>query len=210
MKARYPFRSYEKARYFVRRLKLKGYEEWLKYKDGKLRGKPKLPHDIPKAPSVVYGGRKGWVSWIDFLGNKKSFLPYREARKMVMKAGIKSQRQYMEWTKDDLQGVRSKFHGKGLPSRPSVVYKRKGWKGWGVFLGTGVTEAGEKPFLSYRKAKKFIKPLKISNARDYRGWAKGEVKKKKKFPQDLLPKRPDASYMGRGWKGWDDFLSRKS
>ena len=54
--------SYNKARSFVRRLKLNGHTEWMKFKKS-----IKRPQYIPGHPKYIYKN-KGWKGWKDFLG----------------------------------------------------------------------------------------------------------------------------------------------
>ncbi|MBI3415140.1 MAG: DEAD/DEAH box helicase family protein [Verrucomicrobia bacterium] len=56
------FWPFLKARAFVRRLKLRGYNDWRAY--GK---SPERPAYIPFSPQRVYG-KKGWVSWPNWVG----------------------------------------------------------------------------------------------------------------------------------------------
>ena len=59
------YRSFKKARAFVRRLGLKSHAEWRNYcKSGK------KPNDIPADPNKVYG-EDGWSGWGDWLGNER-------------------------------------------------------------------------------------------------------------------------------------------
>lgn len=68
------FLSFEEAREFVRKLKLKGYKEWRQYiKSGK------KPSYIPANPSRYYKN-KGWTNFIDFLGIE-DFLTFEEKNK---------------------------------------------------------------------------------------------------------------------------------
>ena len=64
------WRSYNKARSYVRNLKLRNSTEWRKFCRGSLR-KVNKPADIPATPYKVYEG-KGWKGMEDWLGNKKS------------------------------------------------------------------------------------------------------------------------------------------
>jgi hypothetical protein len=63
------WRAYNRARSYVRKLKLRNSNEWRKFCRGKLR-KVNKPADIPATPYKVYEG-KGWKGMEDWLGNKK-------------------------------------------------------------------------------------------------------------------------------------------
>jgi hypothetical protein len=58
---RYPWRSFQEARAYVRTLGLKSSTEWNKYSKSGER-----PHDIPSNPHTVY--RDDWNGWNDWLG----------------------------------------------------------------------------------------------------------------------------------------------
>ena len=62
------YRSFKKARKFVRALGLKGSTEWRKYCQGKLPGRKPKPEDIPASPQHTYKD-KGWQNMRDWLGN---------------------------------------------------------------------------------------------------------------------------------------------
>jgi hypothetical protein len=61
------YRSFKDARLFSRHLGLKSRREWEAYSKDGLRGKPKLPSDIPATPARIYKA-KGWKGWPDWLG----------------------------------------------------------------------------------------------------------------------------------------------
>ena len=64
------FLSFNKARAFVRKLKLKSVSEWLTYSVGDFKGKTPRPKNIPSAPHFVYEGL-GWQGWPNFLGTER-------------------------------------------------------------------------------------------------------------------------------------------
>lgn len=55
------YRSYDEAKIFAHRLKLKGYDEWISM----CRDHPeKLPADIPSSPDAVYDEWEDWKAWL--------------------------------------------------------------------------------------------------------------------------------------------------
>lgn len=61
------YRGFQQARAFARKLKLSSRREWEAYcKDG-LKGKAKLPVDVPATPARIYK-ESGWEGWPDWLG----------------------------------------------------------------------------------------------------------------------------------------------
>ena len=73
------FRSFAKARAFVRRLKLKNVAEWRALCRGDLKDKGVLPPDIPQAPERTYAN-EGWVSTGNWLGTGTVAPQLREYR----------------------------------------------------------------------------------------------------------------------------------
>jgi superfamily II DNA or RNA helicase len=63
------FLSFEQARKFVHKLKLKSKTEWESYRKGGMPGKGMKPVNIPTNPRELYIDR-GWVGWGDWLGTK--------------------------------------------------------------------------------------------------------------------------------------------
>ena len=183
------FRSFSEARKFARSLKLNGKNEWRKFAKSK-----KKPKDIPADPYEFYKN-KGWKSWKFFLGNE--FLSCKEAGKFLRKQGLTSQRQYERWCKD---GKRPKF----IPATPSKTYKLIGtWKGWGDYLGTGTVAPQNKEFISFTKARKFVRSLNINGQLDWRKYTKSGNK-----PNDI-PAGPWNIYKDKGWNGLDDWLGKE-
>lgn len=58
---------YEEAKKWIHNLKLKNKNEWHEYCKGLLKGKPKLPNNIPLQPHVIYNN-KGWKNMDDWIG----------------------------------------------------------------------------------------------------------------------------------------------
>jgi len=70
-----------------------------------------------------------WIGWNDFLGNepsnmnRKEYLSYRDAVRMVREQHIRNSTEYKSW----------KNRPANLPSRPDLHYKE--WHSWKEFLG---------------------------------------------------------------------------
>ena len=50
---------------------------------------------------------------------------------------------------------------KDIPLNAERVYKNKGWKGWGDFLGTGTIATKFRNFLPFKKARTYVRSLKL-------------------------------------------------
>ena len=139
----------------------------------------KRPEGVPSTPDMTYKD-KGWKSWPEFLGTGVPFvaLSYKEAQKIVQKAGIQNAREFYA----------RKPKPEGVPSQPYVIYKGKGWKNWPEFFGT--------EWLSYAEARRIVQKAGIKTWKEFRAW---------KHPVGV-PSNPDTTYKGKGWKSYPEFL----
>jgi len=175
--------TYEEAREFARKLKLKGWKEWQEWSKSGMK-----PQNIPAAPDHTYKGR-GWTNWYDFLGNEKlEWLTFEEAREFARNLNFKSYVEWLEWCKSGM-----KPHN--IPATPEIVYKDKGWKGYSDFLGYEKLE-----FLSYEEAREFVHNLKLNSLRKWKEWSKSGERPHK------IPAKPEIVYKDKGWTNWYDFL----
>jgi superfamily II DNA or RNA helicase len=186
------FRPFNEARKYIRSLKFKNFETFLKFTKNK-----KFPTDLPVSPHNIY--KKDWKNYGDFLGTGnisnryKKFGKYSDLKKIVSKLKLKNQKNWFLYYKNN------KFKDK-FPRNPQRFYYKE-WKGWGDFLGTGNSK---KYFLSYNLSKKFANSLGFKKRIDWKNHIK-----KNKLPAGV-PKVPTSVYK-KEWKGWPDFLgtSRK-
>lgn len=189
------FLSYEEAKKFVRKLRLKSKQKWIKYSES-----GKKPKNIPSIPSKIYKDN-GWINWGDFLGTKnqygkKDFLSYIEAKIIVRKLGLKTQKEWSEYAKSDKRPY-------NVPYSPYNIYKDKGWINWGDFLGATYIYK-KKDFLPYEEAKKVTQNLNIKTDRDWRKYNKSGRRPKN------IPSDPYTTYKDKGWISWGDFLGTKN
>lgn len=121
------FRAFEDTRAFAQQLGLKSKDEWAIWAKTADR-----PSDIPANPSRLY--KKQWQGWGDFLGTKRIanqkrlFLPFEEAREYARSLGLKERNDWLEWAKSDARP-------NNIPAYPNETYEKKGWCGWGDWLG---------------------------------------------------------------------------
>ena len=59
------FLSLNDAKQVLKKENISSWSQWLKYIKGK-----SFPKKIPKRPDKVYGRKKQWKGWADFLGKK--------------------------------------------------------------------------------------------------------------------------------------------
>lgn len=197
------YRPYEKAKKFARKLKIKSQKEWRIYCKGGLRGKPKLPDDIPAWPPQTYslkGKNRGWISWTDWLGSnyistwKRAYRPFKKARNFARKLGLKS---WVEWRAFRLPN--------DIPRHPDRQYRNRGWKGTGDWLGTGRIASQIRVYRPFEEARKFAQGLALKNQNEWKLYCKGKIKRQEKKPHDI-PQDPSKIYKNKGWKGMHDWL----
>jgi hypothetical protein len=121
------FLPFHEAREIARKLaandEVTTFKEWRRaFRYGR------LPLGLPSNPSAIY--REHWLGYPDWFGRtdlrKKNWLPFEEARRIVVAMGIKSKE---SWSNKSIHGKRPP----GIPSNPDIVYKKE-WKGWAYWL----------------------------------------------------------------------------
>lgn len=184
------FLPFKEARTFCRNLKLKSQTEWFEFCKSNNK-----PANIPQSPSRTYKN-SGWVNWGDWLGTgrtKKEFLTYGEAKKIIHRFKIKSQKEWNDF-------VKTKQRPTNIPYTPSSTYKNKGWVSWGDWLGTNRIADSKKTFLSFLNARKQVHAMGLKNAKEWFDFCKSNLR-----PPNI-PSAPHLEYKDSGWKGWGDWL----
>ena len=119
----------------------------------------------------------------DFLGtgriadHLKVFRSFKEAK--VYARGLKL-KNIEEWDKYKKTGKVPK----DIPSDPGHVYKNKGWIGWGDYLGTGFIATQFRNYLPFKKARAYVRSLKLKSGEEFVKLAKSG-----KLPENI-PKNP--------------------
>ncbi len=117
---------FEEARNYVRALSLKSLREWDDYCTSGQK-----PISIPSHASRYYA--REWKGWGDWLGTGRTsnqhreFWPFEQARDYVRALGLKSEREWKEYSKS---GERPAY----IPSSPFATYRQE-WKGYCDWLG---------------------------------------------------------------------------
>ena len=206
--AKLSWMPFEEARAWVHKLKLKTQTEWYQYTKHKIKGLPLLPSDIPKNPHTAYES-KGWVGIGDWLGTgriatqDRIYLPFEEARAFVCKLKLKDESEWRKFCRGELVGKPKK--PEGVPVAPEIVYKDKGWRGKGDWLGTGIVSNRDRTYRTYEEGCAFVHKLKLTGETQWRKYSKGELVGKPKKPEDV-PVAPNTVYKDKGWKGWGEWL----
>lgn len=182
---------FEDARHYARSLKLASYSDWQRFARS-----AQLKPGIPKNPAKYYK-TSGWVGWNDWLGIDKPEKctkprPFMQARKYARSLNLHDTQEWAEHCKTSARP-------NDIPSNPGTVYRGKGWKDWGDFLGTGRISNWHKEFFPFASARKIVHRLKLKNKLAWQELTKNGL------PVGV-PKTPDTVYKNDGWKDWGDWL----
>ena len=202
------FRPFLEARAFARKLKLKSGDEWRAFTQGRMPQLGRLPVDIPVNPNQTYAD-KGWKSMGDWLGTGnigpglKEYRPFREARAFASKLKLKSNIEWRIYCAGKM--LRNGRLPEDIPSNPNLTYARKGWEGWGDWLGTGNIANSLKEYRSFRDARAYVHKLKLKSWVEWIAFTKGKMPELGQLPTDI-PAVPYQTYADKGWKGMGDWL----
>jgi hypothetical protein len=169
------------ARMVVRKLKLKGYNEWKAWsKSGK------RPSNIPSTPNDTYRD-DGWISMPDWLGYETTraprgqMLPFAVARAIVRKLNMKGDKEWREWRKS---GKRPS----NIPSSPAKTYRDDGWISLPDWLGYKSLREGCGGAGGAKSESGSSSSSSSSSSRSAGGKKRKEMKKeKKKRKRQLAP-----------------------
>jgi hypothetical protein len=187
------YKSFEEARDFVHKLKLKSGEEWKDYcKSGH------KPDDIPAAPNRTYkqDGWKGMGDWIgtgSIASSLREYRTFKEARDFVHKLKFKNREEWMEYCKSGQKP-------EDIPSNPDKTYKQDGWKGMGDWIGSGSIANFLREYRPFEEAKDFVHKLKLKTQKEWFRYCKNG------HNPDDIPTNPNKIYMQDGWKSWGDWI----
>jgi len=121
---------------------------------------------------------------------KKQYRDFESARKVTRSLNLKGWKEWVVYCK-------SGNKPENIPSHPERVYpkefKKKGK--WGYWLGTGTIV-----FLSFKKARKFVRELKLKNTSAWNEYRKSEDK------PNNIPSTPNTVYKNDGWISIPDWL----
>lgn len=197
------FLPYEEARAYVVRLGLMSWKEWRRYSAGKISSLPPRPANIPSNPAVVYrdAGWCGIAHWLgagdSSIGLGSKMVPYETARSFVQSLGIKTQMEWYAYKRGEMPHL--PLRPANVPARPEICYRKRGWTGWGDFLGTGKKAVFDREFLPFTEARDFARTLRLPNQIAWRAWAKSSAR-----PANI-PSNPEKSYP-KQWRSWSDWL----
>ena len=185
--------SFDIAREYVRKLKLRNEHDWRHYTKS-----VRKPDNIPSGPHIVYK-KQGWKGYGDWLGTgnlrniDKEFLDFKTAREFVHRLKLQNQ---VEWR----AYLKSGNKPNNIPSDPGNFYQDSGWAGMGDWLGTGNFKTVDMIFLDFKDARTFVHNLKLESQKEWREYTTSG-KKPAHIPSD-----PAKVYAKCGWKGFGDWI----
>lgn len=201
------WRPFAAAREFVRSLKLESQTEWFQYIGGAYPQLGMRPPDIPSLPPKSYSSE--WIDWGDWLGTgtiasqAMRYRPFRKARAFTRALGLVSKTEWERYVageipnKDPLPS--------DIPSNPRNTYGRKGWDGWGDWLGTGRIANQCRQWRRFSAARKFVRSLGLSSQAEWFQYVRSGRRGCPKRPADI-PRNPSQVYAETGWSNWSDWL----
>jgi len=202
--------SFKKARIIARKFGVKSQHEWKDFAAGRLPKLGTLPKNIPATPWKTYKD-EGWVGLGDWLGTGRvrtqEWMPFSEARKFIRKLKLESGKEWNLY----MAGKHRRL-GKppvNIPTNVQRIYKDKGWKGLGDWLGTGRIADQQKIFRPFKQARIFAHSLKLKKYSEWREFTKGHNPDLGSLPIDI-PANPNSTYKGSGWTTFSDWIGHKN
>ena len=206
--SRRSYSTFKAARSFIHTLKLQTGSEWKKYCGGLLHDKPTLPFNVPKNPERVYQG-KGWVGMGDWLGTgniafaRRKYTDFESAREFARTLNLKTYKEWLAFARGELDS--NATLPTDIPVQPDQTYKKKGWRGYGDWLGTGNVSVRKRSFNPFTDARSFARSLKLKNSEEWKSYCKGDFPGKPPLP-DGIPSNPNRTYANKGWLNMGDWL----
>jgi hypothetical protein len=143
-----PSRPFEKARAYVRKLKLKNEGEWRAFCKCELPHLGIRPVYIPTNPNRVYADQ-GWAGMGDWLGtgriatHLRKYRSFSQARAFARKLKLTRAKEWYAYCKSEMPHL--KRLPPDIPANPREIYADKGWSGMGDWLGTDRTRVSKSP-----------------------------------------------------------------
>ena len=128
---------------------------------------------------------------------RNGYLSFDKARAEVLLLSLGGQKEWSEYSKNKRPHY--------IPSNPQIIYKNKGWKSWGDWLGNENVSAINisKSFLNYDDAIIIIHKLKLNGQKEWVKYCKSGER------PDFIPSSPQKTYKNKGWKNWNEWLGNK-
>ena len=133
----------------------------------------------------------------------KEYRPFQKARDYAQSLKLKSETEWRLFCRGEMPQL-----GRlpdDIPAAPQFTYAKKGWNGYGDWLGTGHVAHFLKQFRPFLKARGFVRKLRLKNTAEWYLFCKTEIPRLGRLPADI-PTAPNQVYADKGWKGMGDWL----
>jgi len=134
-----------------------------------------------------------WLGTGRIATHNMKFRTFKDARVHVHKLNLKSGVEWVNYTKSGKKPD-------DIPAGPESVYKDKGWKGMGDWIGTGRIANQDKKFRTFKDARAYVHKLNLKSVKEWKNYNRSGEK-----PDDI-PANPNKTYKDQGWKGMGDWL----
>ncbi len=124
---------------------------------------------------------------------KANWRPFEDARNYVHQLNFKNQTEWKKFTKTET-------FPKDFPVAPDQIYKSKGWKGYGDWLGTNYIASQDREYWDFESARKYIRSLKMKSFTEWQRYCKSGNK------PEYIPTGVHRIYKNSGWRGINDWL----
>ena len=124
---------------------------------------------------------------------KKEYRNFEDAKKFVHSLKLKNKESWYNFAKTTNRPV-------DIPKEPRYQYLKKGWKGWGDWLGTGRIATQLKQFKNFEEARTFSQKFCFKSIAEWKKYSKSGKRPK------YIPSQPDKTYKNKGWISWGDWL----
>lgn len=114
------------------------------------------------------------------------FLPFEEARRVVREQGLKSTKEWWEWSQQHRPA--------DIPSAPHRMYAGKGWVSMADWLGTG------ERFMQFEEARAIVRRAGLRSLEQWKEWCRDGHR-----PANI-PSNPNLVYAGKGFVSMPDWM----
>lgn len=118
---------------------------------------------------------------------------FKKARTLVRALNLKNWREWEKYSASEKRPV-------NVPANPREIYSGDGWVSCGDWLGTKSFNHKAANWMSFKKARTFVRSLKLKTQKDWQKYSKSDKK-----PTDI-PACPNHVYATKGWAGINDWL----
>lgn len=125
---------------------------------------------------------------------RREWMPFDEARAFVHTLNLKTSYDWLDYI--EIGNCPS-----NIPKTPNIVYKDRGWKHMGDWLGSETFQPKNIEYLPFEEARKFVRSLNLKKGTEWTEYCKSGQK-----PSNI-PTAPQTVYLNQGWVGIQDWLN---